>query len=77
MQPMRFPGMVLLWYSVLAVRVPHPREMIRAGYRRLLVRPGLLGGAAVAPVVGVGWLLWSKVPISKWARLSPVRWRSR
>ena len=59
MQPMRFPGMVLLWYSVLAVRVPHPREMIRAGYRRLLVRPGLLGGAAVAPVVGVGWLLLS------------------
>ena len=59
MQPMRFPGMALLWYSVLAVRVPHPREMIRAGYRRLLVRPGLLGGAAVAPVVGVGWLLWS------------------
>ena len=51
--------MALLWYSVLAVRVPHPREMIRAGYRRLLVRPGLLGGVAVAPVVGVGWLLWS------------------
>ena len=59
MQPMRFPGMALLWYSVLAVRVPHPREMIRAGYRRLLVRPGLLGGASVAPVVGVGWLLLS------------------
>ena len=58
-QLIRFPGMVLLWYSVLAVRVPHPREMIRAGYRRLLVSPGLLGGAAVAPVVGVGWLLWS------------------
>ena len=59
MQPMRFPGMALLWYSVLAVRVPHPREMIRAGYRWLLVRPGLLGGATVTPVVGVGWLLWS------------------
>ena len=59
MQPMRFPGMALLWYSVLAVRVPHPREMIRAGYRRLLTRPGLLGGAAVAPVVGVAWLLLS------------------
>ncbi len=57
MQAMRFPGMVLLWYSVLAVRVPHPREMLRAGYRRLLVRPGLLVGAAVAPAVGVGWLL--------------------
>ena len=59
MQPMRFPGMLLLWYSVLAVRVPHPREMIRAGYRGLLVRPGLLGGAAVVPAVGVGWLLLS------------------
>ena len=58
-QLIRFPGMVLLWYSVLAVRVPHPREMIRAGYRRLLESPGLLGAAAVAPVVGVGWLLWS------------------
>ena len=58
-QLIRFPGMVLLWYSVLAVRVPHPREVIRAGYRRLLVSPGLLGGAAVAPVIGVGWLLWS------------------
>ena len=58
-QPMRFPGMVLLWYSVLAVRVPHPREVIRVGYRRLLMRPGLLGAAAVAPVVGVGWLLLS------------------
>ena len=58
-QSMRFPGMVLLWYSVLAVRVPHPREMIRAGYRRLLARPGLLGGAAVAAGVGLGWLLWS------------------
>jgi len=58
-QPMRFPGMVLLWYSVLAVRVPHPREVIRAGCRRLLMTPGLLGGAAVAPVVGVGWLLLS------------------
>ena len=58
-QVMRFPGMVLLWYSVLAVRVPHPREMLRAGCRRLLMRPGLLGGAALAPVVGVGWLLLS------------------
>ena len=58
-QPMRFPGMVLLWYSVLAVRVPHPREMLRAGYRRLLVKPGLLGGAAAAPAAGVAWLLAS------------------
>ncbi len=26
---LRFPGVVLLWYSVLAVRVPHLREAIR------------------------------------------------
>ena len=58
-QPLRFPGMVLLWYSVLAVRVPHPREVVRAGYRRLLLRPGLLGMAAAAPVLALGWLLVS------------------
>ena len=58
-QLLRFPGMTLLWYSVLAVRVPHPREVLRAGYRRVLTRPGPLGVAAVAPVVGVGWLLLS------------------
>ena len=75
MQPMRFPGMVLLWYSVLAVRVPHPREMIRAGYRRLLVKPGLLGGRpSRRSPVSAGCC--GATPISKWARLSPVRWRS-
>ncbi|MXY24558.1 MAG: serine/threonine protein kinase [Acidobacteria bacterium] len=58
-QPLRFPGMILLWYSVLAVRVPHPRELIRAGYRRLLLRPGLLGLAVTAPLFGLGWLLVS------------------
>ena len=58
-QLMRFPGMVLLWYSVLAVRVPHPREMLRAGYRRVLMRPGPLGVAAAAPAAGVAWLLLS------------------
>ena len=58
-QPLRFPGMVLLWYAVLAVRVPHPREVIRAGYRRLLLRPGLLGVAAAAPVLALGWMLVS------------------
>ena len=32
LQLVRFPGMVLLWYAVLTVRVPHPREVLRAGY---------------------------------------------
>ena len=27
---MRFPGVVVLWYSVLAARVPHVREVVRA-----------------------------------------------
>ncbi len=58
-QPLRFPGVVLLWYSVLAVRVPHPREVIRAGCRRLLMRPGLLGGAAAAPAAVLVWRLAS------------------
>ena len=56
-QPLRFPGMVLLWYSVLAARVPHPREVIRAGCRRLLMRPGLLGGAAALPATALAWRL--------------------
>lgn len=54
-QPIRFPGVVLLWYSVLAVRVPHPREVIRAGCRRLLMRPGLLHGAAALPAAALVW----------------------
>ncbi len=56
MQPMRFPGMVLLWYSVLAVRVPHPREAVRAFYRRLLMRRGRLWLAAAALWTTLGWL---------------------
>ncbi len=60
MELMRFPGMVLLWYSVLAVRVPHLREVVRARYRQVLARPGLLGGAAAAPAVGLGWLALSR-----------------
>ena len=56
-QPIRFPGVVLLWYSVLAARVPHPREVVRAGCRRLLMRPGLLGGAAAAPTAALAWRL--------------------
>ena len=55
----RFPGMVLLWYSVLAVRVPPLREVVRASYRRLLMR-GLLGAVAAAPAVALVWLLASR-----------------
>ena len=56
----RFPGLLLLWYAVLAARVPHLREVVRAFYRRLLVRRGLLGAAAAAPAVGLGWLVASR-----------------
>ena len=49
-QPLRFPGMVLLWYSVLAARVPHPRELVRAGYRKVLARPGLLAARGKRPL---------------------------
>ena len=56
---MRFPGMILLWYSVLAVRLPHPREVVRACYRRLLMRRGLLGATAAVPAVGLGWMVAS------------------
>ena len=59
LQPLRFPGMVLLWYSVLAARVPHPRELVRAGYRKVLARPGLLGAAVAAPLLVLGALLAS------------------
>ena len=57
---LRFPGIVLLWYSVLAVRVPHPREVVRDFYTRLLARGRLLGVFAVAPAVALGWLVASR-----------------
>ena len=56
MQPMRFPGMVLLWYSVLAVRVPHPREAVRAVCRRLLMGRGRLWLTAAGLWAALGWL---------------------
>ena len=55
-QPLRFPGLALLWCSVLAVRVPHLREAVRAAYRRLLARGGLLAGAAAIPAGALAWL---------------------
>ena len=57
---LRFPGMVLLWYSVIAVRVPHPREVVRAFYRRLLLRRRLLLVLAAAPAVAIGLLIASR-----------------
>ena len=57
---LRFPGLVLLWYSVLAVRVPHPREVVRAFYRRLLLRRRRLAGLAAAAASAMGWLVASR-----------------
>ena len=56
---LRFPGMILLWYSVLAVRVPHPREVVRAYYRRVLMRRGLLAAMATVPAVALGLMVAS------------------
>ena len=54
---LRFPGLILLWYAVLAARIPHLREAVRAFYRRLLMRPGLLGAAAAVPAGALLWLI--------------------
>ena len=58
---LRFPGIALLWYSVLAARVPHPREVVRDFYTRLLARGRLLGVLAVAPAAVLGWLVASRL----------------
>ena len=52
---LRFPGLILLWYAVLAARIPHLREAVRALYRRLLLRPGLLGAGAAVPAGALAW----------------------
>ena len=57
---LRFPGVVLLWYSVLAVRVPHPREVVRTYGRRLLARGRLLALVAATPALTLGWLAASR-----------------
>ena len=84
MQPMRFPGMVLLWYSVMAARVPHPREAFRAFYRRLLMRRGRLWLTAAVLWAALGWLVAGQreqtlgaVVADPWRRRSPRRRRSR
>ena len=57
MEVLRFPGLILLWYAVLAARIPHLREAVRALYRRLLMRPGLLGALAAVPAGALAWLI--------------------
>ena len=52
---LRFPGLILLWYAVLAARIPHLREAVRAFYRRLLLHPGLLGAVAAVPAGALAW----------------------
>ncbi len=56
-QLLRFPGLVLLWCSVLAARVPHVREVVRASLGRLLTHGRLLGIGAAAPAAVLGWRL--------------------
>ena len=57
MEVLRFPGFLLLWYAVLAARIPHLREAVRALYRRLLLRRGLLGAVAAVPAGALAWLI--------------------
>ena len=57
MELLRFPGLILLWYAVLAARIPHLREAVRAFYRRLLMRPDLLGAVAAVPAAALAWLI--------------------
>ena len=57
MEALRFPGLILLWYAVLAARIPHLREAVRALYRRLLLRRGLLGALAAVPAGALAWLI--------------------
>ena len=45
---------------MLAARVPHPREVVRDFYTRLLARGRLLGVFAVVPAVALGWLVASR-----------------
>ena len=54
---LRFPGIALLWYAVLASRVPHPREVVRAFCKRLLARGRLLRVLTAASSLVLIWLL--------------------
>ena len=57
MEGLRFPGVILLWYAVLAARIPHLREAVRALYRGLLLRRGLLEAVAAVPAGALAWLI--------------------
>ena len=57
LQLLRFPGLLLLWYAVLAARVPHPREVVRASLERLLARGWLLAAGSAAAAATLGWRL--------------------
>ena len=59
-QLLRFPGVVILWFAVLAVRVPRLREVVRTAYRRLLIPGRLLGGMAAVPALALAWLVASR-----------------
>ena len=54
---LRFPGIALLWYTVLASRVPHPREVVRAFCMRLLARGRVLGALAAVSSLVLVWLV--------------------
>ena len=54
---LRFPGIALLWCSVLAARVPHVREVVRASVGRLLTHGWLVGIGAAGPAAVLVWLL--------------------
>ena len=56
-QVLRFPGLLLLWYAVLAARVPHPREVVRASLGRLLAHGWRLGFGSAAAAAALGWRL--------------------
>ena len=57
---LRFSGIVLLWYAVLASRVPHARELVRAFCMRLLAGGRVPGGLAAAAALMLVWLLASR-----------------
>ena len=56
----RFPGVILLWYSVLAARVPHRREVIQSLYQRLLRLRVPAVVVTAASTLALGWLVASR-----------------
>lgn len=56
----RFPGVILLWCSVLAARVPHSREVVQTLYRRSLRWRVPAAALGAAPVLALAWLVASR-----------------